>query len=318
MNLFNFDGVLQPGNLKDIHSFTLEQQTDIEINGTFFTAAESLEPIFDSSIVNSPGLSIPLSTPGYRVRFRIAEDLDGDNQIDSEEIIDEPSVLPSSAAIDPVTTFVGNLDAGDYLIELTPTGTLGAPINNPAFSVSYGIEVEDSEDDNAVTPDLTIDSNGSNSTQSVDNLSDDSPLISLVDEDNPLSLVNLSAGGSTPTFADLDADGDFDAFIGDNNGNIAYFQNDGENNFSQASDAENPFDGLGVSLISAPAFVDIDADDDLDAFIGSRDGIDYFENDGEGSFIDVASSENPLDILNRNGTTDIKPTFADIDADGGF
>ena len=312
MNLFNFDGVLQSGNLKDTYAFTLDEQTDVEINGTSFTATENLEPIFDSTIVDSPTLSVPLFTPAYRVRFRIALDLDGDDRIDIGEVIDEPSVLPSGTAIDPVTTFAGNLDAGDYLIELTPTGTLGGAISDPAFSISYEINGQNAD---IIAPVPFTNSNGSDNTLSVDNLSSDSPLIQLTEEDNPLDFINLSAGGSTPTFADIDADGDFDAFIGDNNGNITYFQNDGEGNFSLADNAENPFNGLGVSLVSAPAFADIDADDDLDAFIGSRDGIDYFENDGEGNFIDVPSSENPLDILNRNGAIDLKPTFADIDAD---
>ena len=86
---------------------------------------------------------------------------------------------------------------------------------------------------------------------------------------------------STPSFADLDGDGDFDAIVGDNNGTLHYFQNTGSATapvFTERTGAANPLNG-GVGYYSAPSFADLDGDGDLDALVGDLDGIlHYFQN----------------------------------------
>ncbi|MGK7922382.1 MAG: FG-GAP-like repeat-containing protein [Trichodesmium sp.] len=131
---------------------------------------------------------------------------------------------------------------------------------------------------------------------------------------NPLNGVNVGIA-SHPTFADIDGDGDLDAFIGDRYGNINYFENDGSGNFTEVTGSGNPFDGVDVEFDAAPTFADIDGDGDLDAFIGSKnDFIKYFENDGSGNFTEVTGSGNPFDGVGV--VFDAAPTFADIDGDG--
>ncbi|NEP73968.1 MAG: hypothetical protein F6K25_18030 [Okeania sp. SIO2G4] len=131
---------------------------------------------------------------------------------------------------------------------------------------------------------------------------------------NPLNGVNVGIA-SHPTFADIDGDGDLDAFIGDRYGNINYFENDGSGNFTEVTGSGNPFDGVDVVFDAAPTFADIDGDGDLDAFIGSKnDFIKYFENDGSGNFTEVTGSGNPFDGVDV--VFDAAPTFADIDGDG--
>ncbi len=132
--------------------------------------------------------------------------------------------------------------------------------------------------------------------------------------DNPLNGVNVGSF-SSPTFADVDGDGDLDAFIGEDSGNINYFENDG-GTFTEITGAANPFNGVAVGSNSSPTFADVDGDGDLDAFIGEENGnINYFENDG-GTFTEITGAANPLNGVNVGSLS--TPTFADVDGDGGL
>jgi Ca2+-binding RTX toxin-like protein len=137
---------------------------------------------------------------------------------------------------------------------------------------------------------------------------------------NPFNNLNVS-GNSTPTFADLDGDGDLDAVIGDWEGNINYYKNIGSANlpsFSKQTGNNNPFNGVNVVFYSAPSFADIDGDGDLDAFIGSSDGtIKYYKNTGSissPSFQAQPEANNPF--MGVDVGLYSTPTFADIDGDG--
>ncbi|MFK7933181.1 MAG: FG-GAP-like repeat-containing protein [Saprospiraceae bacterium] len=139
-----------------------------------------------------------------------------------------------------------------------------------------------------------------------------------VSSSNPFGLVDIGSSAS-PTFADLDDDGDLDAFVGNSNGNIVYFQNDGAGNLSSfaSNNAVNPFNGIDIGSDAVPTFADIDDDGDLDAFVGSSNGIIvYFQNDGAGNLSSFAfnNAVNPFNGVDvgRYAT----PTFADLDNDG--
>jgi uncharacterized protein (DUF2141 family) len=137
---------------------------------------------------------------------------------------------------------------------------------------------------------------------------------------NPLN--NVAIGKySAPTFADLDGDGDLDAFIGGYDGVIKYYQNTGSATspaFIQRSGTLNPFNDVDVGLFSTPSFADLDGDGDLDAFIGENDGIiHYFQNTGSATnpaFSEASGSLNPLNGVDIGWYS--TPTFADLDGDG--
>ena len=130
----------------------------------------------------------------------------------------------------------------------------------------------------------------------------------------PVGLTSLAIS-SRPALADIDADGDFDAFVGNPLGTTYFFENVGTSLTPVfAAALANPF-GLGSVLDVAPSFTDIDDDGDLDAFLGGDADLRFSENVGSAAVPSFAAP-----VVNPFGLTSIptntKPTLADIDADG--
>lgn len=100
---------------------------------------------------------------------------------------------------------------------------------------------------------------------------------------NPFGLSSVGIGKTaSPTFADIDGDGDFDAMIGNEVGNTVFFRNTGNiHNPAFAAANVNPFGLIDVGNFASPTLVDIDGDGDLDTFLGEREGNTiFFANDG--------------------------------------
>ena len=138
--------------------------------------------------------------------------------------------------------------------------------------------------------------------------------------DNPFDGIDIG-DNSTPSFADLDGDGDLDAIVGENSGIINYYRNEGDKNnpiFTRFTGADNPFDGVDVGLRSNASFVDIDNDGDLDAFLGEAGGIvNFYRNEGDKNnpvFIRFTGVDNPFDGVDVGDRSNL--SFADLDNDG--
>ena len=133
---------------------------------------------------------------------------------------------------------------------------------------------------------------------------------------NPFGLSDVGAY-SVPSFADIDGDGDLDAFVGEYAGNIFYFKNTGSNTApSFTTVTMNPFGLSYVGNRSAPSFADIDGDGDLDAFVGQVLGdIVYFQNTGnftQPAFVTPVNNPFGLGFVEYRS----KPSFVDLDRDG--
>jgi hypothetical protein len=122
---------------------------------------------------------------------------------------------------------------------------------------------------------------------------------------------------STPAFADLDADGDFDLLIGEEQGNINYFKNTGDVTSPQWELITENYNAINMGKSTSPVLVDIDSDSDLDLLIGQDEGgISYFRNEGSiflPSWVPVTKDFLFIDVGAHSA-----PALVDIDTDGDF
>lgn len=118
---------------------------------------------------------------------------------------------------------------------------------------------------------------------------------------NPLNAVSSSFTNQADrrfdqAFLDADSDDDLDAFIGQGNGQILYYENQGTAGFVQQTGTNNPFNSYNISSAVSSGFrevpnltfVDIDGDGLSEAFIGSK--IAKSDN-GEAGIVFLESSE---------------------------
>jgi hypothetical protein len=137
---------------------------------------------------------------------------------------------------------------------------------------------------------------------------------------NPLDAQNVGAD-ATPTLIDFDADGDLDVVSGDGGGIFDFFENTGTAiapAFVARTGSANPLDGLSVVAGSAPAWIDLGHDGDLDLFTGNATGeIALFENTGSRrvpSFVARSGDSNPFDGVDVGD--DARLAIADLSAAG--
>ncbi len=144
---------------------------------------------------------------------------------------------------------------------------------------------------------------------------------------NPFGLEPDTVYLSSPAFADIDHDGDFDLFTGNytyyGGAKIYFFENTG----TVAAPIFAPFqeEPFGITIppavIGFPAFVDIDNDGDLDLFLGvtiediEEANFQFYENTGTVTApVFAAPQQNPFGL--SPAYIFALPVFADIDNDG--
>ncbi len=118
-----------------------------------------------------------------------------------------------------------------------------------------------------------------------------------------------------PAFGDMDGDGDIDLLMGSWRADVAYFRNDGTAAAPRFVLADSSLVKLTRGSNTTPALVDIDADGDLDLFVGEASGtINFYRNEGtaQSPVFELVSDEfYDIDVGRRSF-----PTFVDRDEDG--
>jgi hypothetical protein len=119
-----------------------------------------------------------------------------------------------------------------------------------------------------------------------------------------------------PALMDLDGDLDLDLVIGNREGRLLLYTNEGGNpesgNWRLTSSNYLNYRGGGSA---APAFVDVDGDGDRDLLIGNEHGsLQFWENRGSDTFPDFMP--NPTAVLGVTGGQNSVPTVFDLNGDG--
>ncbi|MBA3899619.1 MAG: T9SS type A sorting domain-containing protein [Bacteroidetes bacterium] len=107
------------------------------------------------------------------------------------------------------------------------------------------------------------------------------PAFELVSNDY-LGLSALNLRGLFPTFGDLDGDGDMDLLLGEDTGNLLYFENTASaGNTANFELQSSKYFSLRAGNNAAPQLFDLNKNGKLDIIIGTQNGIlAYFENTG--------------------------------------
>ena len=298
-----------PFGLEDVGSRSRPTFADLDGDGDLDAAigADDGETFFyqNTGTPSAPEFAPPLTNPfglgdvGERARPAFA-DLDGDGDLD---------------------VFVGEAEGDTVLFE--NTGTFGAPafaapVRNPFGLTDVGDFSAPSFADLDGDGDLdAFLGTGSGNTSFSENTGTASAPAFAAAVTNPFGLGGAGGAESTPTFADLDGDGDLDALMGRRVAGTAFFENTGTATAPTfAAVVSNPFGLADVSDSSAPRFADLDGDLDLDGFIGTSSGnISFFRNTGTAV---APAFETP--VTNPFGLADVGsfsgPEFADLDGDG--
>mgnify|MGYP001176396064 FL=1 len=142
----------------------------------------------------------------------------------------------------------------------------------------------------------------------------------VTDDYSDLGTLNFE-NNITPTFGDLDGDGDQDMILGDSDGKIHLLNNIYFNNASNFFiDAIEYFD-IDVGSFASPFLIDLDRDGDLDLIIGSRQGqIFHYNNEGSASEANFVLANEQFGNINLTdpiyGTAFTAPTM--IDGENGY
>lgn len=123
-------------------------------------------------------------------------------------------------------------------------------------------------------------------------------------------------GRSSPALVDIDYDGDFDLFIGSEEGKIWFFQNEGNNLIPVFKLITSKYEGIDVGRNSVPLFADVNLKRKYDMIVGTVEGKAWLlYNEGTRKKADFKALP-PVKILEFGLETHASPGLFDWDEDG--
>ena len=139
---------------------------------------------------------------------------------------------------------------------------------------------------------------------------------------NPFAAIDVGSM-SAPVLADINGDGLLDVIVGSSDGTVRTFANTGIAGapvYTELVGVANPFNGIDVGSMSAPALVDLNGNGTLDMVIGSADGgLRTFDNTGTALvpvFTELLNAANPFNSINTGSMS--TPAFVDLNGNGTF
>jgi len=133
------------------------------------------------------------------------------------------------------------------------------------------------------------------------------------DTDMYESIQSSLGSRSTPAFADMDSDGDFDLTLGRQDGTLLYFENTGTTAEAAWKEDSSMYQGINAGGHSNPALADIDHDGDPDLTIGSATNALYYYVNDDGSWTLHPAIYESIDLTGYTA-----PALCDLDDDGDF
>ncbi|NQS97870.1 MAG: VCBS repeat-containing protein [candidate division Zixibacteria bacterium] len=134
--------------------------------------------------------------------------------------------------------------------------------------------------------------------------------------------INVGQNAS-PDFCDIDADGDYDLFIGCDAGTVWFYENIGDSVNYDFQYVTNNYFNIDVGNMSVPRFCDIDADGDFDLFVANESAgygnsiegdITFYENIGTPTNPQFSFITSQYLFMDMSSVT--SPSAVDIDDDG--
>lgn len=123
------------------------------------------------------------------------------------------------------------------------------------------------------------------------------------------SLTNNDIYGLSPTFGDLDGDGDLDLLVGEDGGSLFYVENQGGAVFSGATPIAN-YKNIN-SAAAKPQIVDLDSDGLADIVLGNRRGrLNFYKNIGMRNAPNFAADATISGVGDVNVVNPLTPIFS--------